>query len=142
MIYRALLRLYPYQFRRQFGDELEADFLELCREARESGERTSLLRCWHHALTDLLISIPREWCRTVWPPVLGAAALVACGIFYYVVGRIYRVRAFASDAQPPESPQLLLLMALMALVPAVGMFLIAVARGVGRRRAHGVRRRV
>ena len=138
MIYRALLRLYPREFLRTFGDELETDFAELYREAHDSGEPYARLRCWAHALADLFVSVPREWLRTPWLPVLAVAGLVASGIFYYVVGRIYRARSFASATQPPDSPALLLLMGLMALIPVAAMILIGIASRFARaHRSHG-----
>jgi hypothetical protein len=142
MIYRTLLRLYPREFRHRYADELEADFAALSREARQSGRSYARLRCWGYALADLLVSIPREWLRTPWVPVLGVAASVASGVFYYVVGRIYEVRSFASETQPPESPELLLLMGLMATVPIVATILVGLALRFHRRHSPHARRRV
>jgi hypothetical protein len=142
MIYRTLLRLYPHDFRRAYADELEGDFAEQCREALAEGGRRALIGCWFHNAVDLLWSIPREWLRTAWVPVVAAAALIAVGVFYYAVGRIYRVRSFHSVTQPPESPELLLLMGLMVLIPVAGMILIAAATRFASSRGRRTRRRV
>ena len=142
MIYRALLRLYPAEFRQKYGDELEADFVTMCNEARNDGGRAAVMTCWLRAAGDVAHSAPREWLRTPWIPVLVTAACVASGIFYYVVGRIYRVRSFATVSQPPESPQLYFLMALMAVIPIATMILIAFAGRFVLPRRRGTRSRV
>ena len=142
MIYRALLRLYPSEFYRKFVEELDADFIESTEDARASGRPLALLECWAAALSDLALSVPREWLRTPWPPVLVLAAGIAGGIFYYVVGRIYRVRSFASDTQPPESPELLMLMGVMALIPTAAMLLLLITSRFVSSRRRGVRRHV
>ena len=141
MVYRWALHLYPYEFRRKYADELEDDFDAQCREALATGGRRALLNCYAAAAADLLWSIPREWLRTPWAAVFVVAAGVACAVFYYVVGRVYRVRAFGSGA-PPEQPQLLLLMAAMVLIPAVAMLLISLAARIRSLRSPEIRRRV
>jgi hypothetical protein len=141
MIYRWALHLYPYEFRRKYADELEADFEAQRSEAIATGGRRALLWCYANAAFDLLRSVPREWLRTPWTAVVVLAAGVACAVFYYVVGRVYRVRAFGSGA-PSEQPQLLLLMAAMVLIPIAGMLLIGLALRVGSTRLPQRRRRV
>ena len=140
MIYRLLLGLYPSDFRQKYGEELEADFDELCREARARGGHLRLARCWMQAAADLMWSVPREWIRTPWIPVLMVASFVAFSVFYYVVGRVYGAGSFDSDAQPPESPHLVLLMGLMVAVPVAVMILVGIASRLGGR--FQVRRRV
>jgi hypothetical protein len=127
MIYRWLLRLYPYDFRRQYQDELEADFEILRQEAIAAGGGRALLTCYRQTAGDLVRSVPREWLRTPWLPVLTAAGIIAVLLFYYVVGRVYRAGSFENGTQPPESPELLLLMAAMVLVPIAVMVLIGIA---------------
>jgi hypothetical protein len=141
MIYRWALHLYPYEFYRKYSDELEEDFATACREALAEGGRRALVRCYAVAGSDLLWSIPREWLRTPWAFVLVLAAAIACGVFYYVVGRVYRVRAFGSGA-PAEQPQLLLLMAAMILIPAATMVLLSLASRFRSIRSAETRRRV
>jgi hypothetical protein len=126
MIYRLLLRLYPAQFRREYQDELEADFEAMRLEARASGRRTSLLRCYFDAVADLAVSVPRQWLRTPWLAAVTIAAAIATTVFYYVVVRVYRAGSFAG-ATPPQSPALIWLMAAMVLVPAVIMLLVGLA---------------
>jgi hypothetical protein len=139
MVYHWLLRLYPYDFRRQYQDELEADFEIARQEAMASGGRTALVTCYMHAAADLALTLPREWLRTPWIPVLMAAVTIASGVFYYVVIRVYRAGSFENSVgaiagrpieNPPESPALLLLMAAMVLVPVCCMVLIGIVSRV------------
>ena len=141
MAYRWLLFLYPHQFRQTYGDELEADYAAARREA-DAGGPPAVARLWLSVLADLVISVPRQWLRTPWVAVLAAAALVATLVFYYVVGRIYRARAFAAAPPVPESPELLLIMALMVLIPAAVMILIAIVSQIFGVRSPHRRRRV
>ena len=69
------------------------------------------------------------------------AAVVASLVFYYVVGRVYRARSFAGP-QWPESPELLLLMAAMVLVPIGAMVLIGLAARFASNRTRERRTRV
>jgi len=126
MLYRWLVSLYPYGFRQAYRDELEADFALARSEAAQNGAG-AVLRLWLSVIADLMISVPREWLRTPWLAVLTVAALIAAMIFYYVVGRIYRARAFAGGPRAPESPELLVLMGLMVLIPIAAVILIVAA---------------
>jgi hypothetical protein len=126
MAYRWLVSLYPYEFRQTYRDELEADFEDARREAKASGS-VALARLWLRVIADLMVSLPREWLRTPWLAVLTVAAIAAALVFYYVVGRVYRAGSFAATAQPPESPQLVLLMGLMVLVPTAAVIVISAA---------------
>jgi peptidase S41-like protein len=70
MIFRFLLHLYPASFRQEYGDEA----LQLFRDRRrnETGVWLSV-RLWFDLLTDLAISVPREYWHTQ-PQVSGAPA--------------------------------------------------------------------
>src|SRR5215472_8268683 len=70
MIFRFLLHLYPSSFRREYGDET----LQLFRDRRhdETGMWLSF-RLWFDLLTDLAISLPREYAH-VQPGAEGAPA--------------------------------------------------------------------
>lgn len=61
VIFRLLLHLYPSRFRREYGDEA----LQLFRDRThdEAGVWPSV-RLWFDLLTDLVISLPREYCYT------------------------------------------------------------------------------
>jgi hypothetical protein len=61
VIFRLLLHLYPSRFRQEYGDEA----LQLFRDRGhdETGVWPSV-RLWFDLLTDLVISLPREYCDT------------------------------------------------------------------------------
>jgi hypothetical protein len=60
-IFRLLLRLYPSRFRQEYGDEA----LQLFRDrARDETGMWPSIRLWCDLLTDLVISIPREYGHT------------------------------------------------------------------------------
>ena len=61
MIFRLLLRLYFSRFKQEYGDEA----LQLFRDPMhdEAGVWQSV-RLWFDLLTDLVISLPREYCYT------------------------------------------------------------------------------
>jgi putative ABC transport system permease protein len=58
-LYRLLLSLYPREFRRQFGSELEQCFRDELRGAQPSGLR-GIWRVWRSTVVDLGRSIPEE----------------------------------------------------------------------------------
>jgi hypothetical protein len=69
-IYAWLLRLYPSHFREKYGEEA----LQLLRDrARDETGFLRTLRLWLDLLTDLVISIPREY-RYVRPALVGPIA--------------------------------------------------------------------
>jgi hypothetical protein len=51
-IYRALVRLYPKDFRRHYGDDLVQNFVDLL--GRHGASRT-----WPRVTLDLVITVPR-----------------------------------------------------------------------------------
>lgn len=128
MIYRRLLRLYPREFLRTFGDELEMDFEQESREARAGGGVPALVGFWMRAGVDLARSLVREWLRTPWIPVLIAAGAVTFAIFATVASKVgqwqqYRYwpahRAIESDADT----LMIELLVIGALIPIVGTIL-------------------
>ena len=61
VIFRFLLHLYPSRFRQEYGDEA----LQLFRDRTRDETRVWLsVRLWFDLLTDLAISLPREYCYT------------------------------------------------------------------------------
>ena len=61
-LYRALLRLYPAEFRRRYGAELIAAFAATRLEAQYNGARGTL-RLWMHIAGDLVSSAARQRMR-------------------------------------------------------------------------------
>ena len=57
-IYRALVRLYPKDFRRHYGDDLVQNFVDLL--GRDGASRT-----WPRVTLDLVITVPRYRLETV-----------------------------------------------------------------------------
>jgi hypothetical protein len=56
-LYRGFLRLYPAEFRDEYGRELCLVFQDRC---REESSRQSLWRVWFQAVSGILTEAPRE----------------------------------------------------------------------------------
>ncbi len=59
-VYRCLLRVYPAQFRRAYGEAMTQLFADLLADQRQSGQRLGIFRLWVHAVLDTLSSASRE----------------------------------------------------------------------------------
>jgi hypothetical protein len=59
-IYRALLRLYPIEFRRQYGPLMQQLFRDTLHDAHRERGRAGVAQTWLRTLTDLLVTIPVE----------------------------------------------------------------------------------
>ena len=59
-VFRALLRIFPADFRGDFGDDMTADFRDQRDEAASTGRRASMLRIWLRTLLDVLRRAPAE----------------------------------------------------------------------------------
>jgi hypothetical protein len=92
-IYVWLLRLYPSHFREKYGDEA----LQLLRDrARDETGFFRTLRLWLDLLTDLVISIPREY-RSVRPALIGSVVRqpsIGAPSFFVLEDGSSRLRAF------------------------------------------------
>ena len=85
-IYRALVRLYPKEFRRHYGDDLVQTFVDLL--GRNGASRT-----WPRVTLDLVITVPRYRLETVMSQrqstatlYLAIAALTGAGILSMLAG--------------------------------------------------------
>jgi predicted permease len=58
--FRTLLALFPFEFRADFGPEMEVTFEDQQREAASRGGRWSRLRLWGRTLAGVLGTAPRE----------------------------------------------------------------------------------
>jgi len=58
--YRALLRLFPFDFRGDFGSEMEQTFQEQRRRAEKEEGRMGLLRLWWETMTGIFTTAPAE----------------------------------------------------------------------------------
>lgn len=63
-VYRALLSLFPSEFRGDFGAAMAADFRDQRRDAE--GQPGGLRRLWARTLVDVIRSAPREHLDVVW----------------------------------------------------------------------------
>ena len=59
-IYRALLRLYPVEFREAYASQMAVCFRDMFREAEQKGGPIRLLTIWPWALSDLAVSLIKE----------------------------------------------------------------------------------
>lgn len=85
-IYRALVRLYPQNFRDHYADDLVLHFEDLAR-------RDGANRAWRRIAVDLLVTVPRYRMETIMKPhhsAWGVALLVAvfavAGVLGYFAG--------------------------------------------------------
>ena len=93
-LYRALLVLYPVQFRREYGPLMVAFFEERCEECLASGRPLPLLRLWWRTLIDLGVSAlivrldgnrrnPMSWQFWLLWILASVAGWMAAGLFTY-----------------------------------------------------------
>jgi hypothetical protein len=80
-VYRALVRLYPKDFRRHYGDDLVQHFVDLL--GRDGASRT-----WPRITLDLVITVPRYRLETVMSQRQSTAALYATLVALTVAGLI------------------------------------------------------
>lgn len=59
-LYRLLLQVYPAEFRREYGREMQQVFRELCRDELSRSGKFGLLRLWLRTLADLICTAPGE----------------------------------------------------------------------------------
>src|SRR5215470_862947 len=59
-LYRGLLRLLPFDFRSDFGPEMETVFREQQEEARRRGGRPGVLRLWWETISGIFRTAPAE----------------------------------------------------------------------------------
>jgi putative ABC transport system permease protein len=91
-LYRLLLKLYPARFREEFSAPLERQFADDCRDAET---RTDRARLWIRTLSDLAVTVPREFAREM-------------GQDLHYAARVYRKRSLST------------VLALSALALAIG----------------------
>jgi hypothetical protein len=128
--YRAALQLYPPAFRREFGSEMLHDFHDASRDAADEGGRRGLTSFWLVIATDLLMTIPLEWCRTGLPLLVLAAAAPAA-TFLGLLARVHR-RPFLVVPERAADREVLTLLVLVTvllfLILATMMFTLWFAR--------------
>src|SRR5579871_5727212 len=65
-LYRALLRLLPFDFRSEFGDDMEETFRDQRSETRRERGLGALLRMWGATILDIARMAPREHMSVLW----------------------------------------------------------------------------
>ena len=63
-IYRALLRLYPGQFQKEFAADMALDFADASDEAWERSGWVGMVAVWSRVAADLMSSLTLQWVRT------------------------------------------------------------------------------
>lgn len=63
-LFRALLRLFPFEFRGDFGEQMTADFRDQRRDA--GGRPRDVRSLWTRTAVDLLRRAPREHLEVLW----------------------------------------------------------------------------
>ena len=111
-LYRALLRLYPRNFRRDFDDDLVQLFSELI-------ERDGAAAAWRRTVVDLAVTVPRYRLETVMSSrrsttaltaviavlAVGAVATFAAGLGLVAVVLGLLAVGIAEGRAPPARPQ-------------------------------------
>ncbi len=85
-VYRALVQLYPRQFRHDYADDLVLHFEDLM-------QRDGARRAWYRTTIDLLVTVPRYRMETIMNPrqsttgiFLVVAVLALTGLFGFFAG--------------------------------------------------------
>lgn len=115
-LYRAAMRLFPPQFRREFTPQMLRDFQDARHEARIATPRGGLWPFRARMCADLLQSLLTQWLRSGWPlivlmaiaiPLVGASALA----------RFWRRAQIVWPATTPDGEAIgLILLATVALL--------------------------
>ena len=117
VVYRAVLRLYPFRFQEDFAADMALDFADASDEAWMRRQWTGLLEVWVRSAADVVCSLTRQWMRTRLPLVALIAGLVAlstAAIAQTIVPR----GPFLAQVQPHDR-ELVILILLAACVVLV-----------------------
>jgi peptide/nickel transport system permease protein len=87
-IYRRLLVLYPWPFRREYGPDMVQAFQDRFREEATAGGPARVAVFWVWAVGDLVRSAPRERVRSLVERRAGAISGGRSGMFRFIVRRV------------------------------------------------------
>ena len=92
-VYRAILVLYPFDLRYQYGDEMAAVFAEDLAEACENGRMADVIGVWWRAASEVL--------RIALPGRIASQALVApavsVALHLAAIGTVLALASFAES---------------------------------------------
>lgn len=95
-VYRALLVVYPEEFRREYGVQMAQLFRDQCREELESGGMMALVGLWFRTLVELVSTARRERDRKRKTKVVGkrdpVLAVVLNLLIWPGLGQIYNLQ--------------------------------------------------
>jgi hypothetical protein len=116
-LFRALLRAFPFDFRADYGREMEQTFRDQRREVHQEGSMTALARLWFETIRDVFTTAPREHLaifeqdvgyalRTLRrTPVFAAAAILTLAVGVSAVVAVFAIlNAFMFRPLPVDRP--------------------------------------
>lgn len=116
-LFRTLLRLFPVDFRHDYGRDIEQTFRAQRREAHQEGSLMALARLWIETIRDVFATAPREHLAILWQdvayalralrrtPVFAAAAVLTLAVgVSAVVAVLTIINAFMFRPLPVDRP--------------------------------------
>jgi hypothetical protein len=114
--YRAGLRLCPPAFRREYGDQMQQDFEDACREAADTG---GMGRLRLQMGLDLIRTLTVQWIRSGWPVIMLLSVLPMLGALAGLARLVDRAN-FVIPENLPDSEAIGLV-----LIATITVFLVA-----------------
>jgi hypothetical protein len=114
--YRAFLHLYPSAFRREFGDEITADFDDATEEAWRANGLRGVLSVWLLAGADVARAALLQWCRTGLPALLVFSVTWSTLMFSILAHQYVQLEPTLLPIRPTPVSELFLLVPL-GIVP-------------------------
>jgi putative ABC transport system permease protein len=101
-LFRALLRAFPFEFRADYGREMEQTFRLQRRDAQDGGGTMELVRLWWETIRDVFTTAPREHVAMLRQDVGyalrvlgGAPVFTAAAVFSVAIGATGVVSVFS-----------------------------------------------
>ena len=137
-IYRALLILYPPDFRHEYGQHMLQVFRDVCRDVYRQGGASKLIYWWAATLIDLVQTVIIER-RKVWS-MMSQARFIQWSGWLFILGGIFFTLSSISQLQPISSMSFGMVhqLSLYALVPGMVLFTLGLLGLWLRYKAHMV----